>query len=260
MKTMYLDCGNSRLKWRMGNDAGSVNYDDVPQWSTEPPFYSQDIAQLRATDRVDRVVFAAVRYDKSLEEAVQRWRGLDIEVVRIETAARAAGVTCAYPDPSKLGIDRWLAVIAAWHARPSNLVIVDAGTAITVDCVAANGRHLGGYIVPGLRLMLASLAAQTERVKVSLSEREASLAPASETDAAVNRGVLLMVVGLVTQALALLLADDPDGLATILVCGGDGPKLLPHIKTEISACSPAVEVRHVQDLVLDGLEIVHAQV
>lgn len=254
---MYLDCGNTRLKWRQDGQSGSVSYDNLDQWASSPPFTLDDASSGMSSGVVRRVVFAAVRYDESLARAVTSWKSAGIEVFRIESSARAAGVTCAYEDPSKLGVDRWLAVIAAWHQRTGNVVIVDAGTAITVDSVSVAGRHLGGYIVPGLGLMLRSLAAETERVKVELSEFEASLAPAVETDGAVNRGATLMVVGLVVQAVTQMLESvGPADVATIFVCGGDGPRILPHIERVAGSFKSSVEVQLEPDLVLDGLEIV----
>lgn len=259
MRTIYLDCGNTRLKWRLDNERGSVGYDDLAQWASSQLFTGLTDSTADGSQPVQKVVFAAVRFDQALASAVQSWMSYGLVVVRIESSAHAAGVTCAYTDPSKLGVDRWLAVIAAWHRHRSNLVVLDAGTAITVDGVRSDGQHVGGYIVPGLGLMLRSLALETERVKVALSQSEDDLAPAVDTAAAVNRGVILMAVGLVTQALSLMNESDCSGSAAcILVCGGDAPRLLPHIEHAVKRLYPdgTIAVLQAQDLVLDGLEIV----
>ena len=66
-----------------------------------------------------------------------------------------------------LGVDRWLALVAAWNMVRQPAVVADLGTAATLDFVAGDGRHVGGYIVPGPGLMAKALARDTARVRVS---------------------------------------------------------------------------------------------
>ena len=73
----------------------------------------------------------------------------------------AAGVRNGYSNPAQLGVDRWLAVIGAFHRHRDACCVVDAGTALTIDGVDATGQHLGGFIVPGPRLMVESLLTGT---------------------------------------------------------------------------------------------------
>lgn len=266
MKTIYLDCGNTQLKWRLDSDNGVVAYGDLKRWAASSLFRPAPGSRGVGEQAIARIVYAAVRFDDALKRAIDLWSSGGIEVVRMETSERAAGVTCAYPDPSRLGVDRWLAVIGAWRQYGGDLMVVDAGTAITVDSVSASGEHHGGYIVPGLALMLRSLAAETERVKVVLSDREQDLSPAIETDGAVNRGATLMVLGLVTQALVRMpvvkgaddvVANAPAGPIRVFVCGGDAKRLTPHLEQAVQAMNAErqVSVIYAPDLVLDGLQI-----
>src|SRR5690606_23289335 len=88
----------------------------------------------------------------------------------VETRAEMLGVRCAYRDPSRLGVDRWVTVIAAHRAAaarkdgPRPACVINAGTALTFDAVDVRGRHLGGLILPGPRLAAEALASGTERI------------------------------------------------------------------------------------------------
>src|SRR4029453_14673479 len=76
----------------------------------------------------------------------------------------AGGIRNAYPQPAKLGVDRWLAMIGAHALERGPVCIVSVGTAMTIDGVAADGRHLGGVIVPGPDLMITSLLKNTSDI------------------------------------------------------------------------------------------------
>ena len=67
----------------------------------------------------------------------------------------------AYAEPARLGIDRWAAIIAAYHRFPEGACVVDCGTACTFDLVDAGGRHRGGYILPGLSAMEGAVLGET---------------------------------------------------------------------------------------------------
>ncbi len=160
------------------------------------------------------------------------------------TTAQAAGVRCGYHEPATMGVDRWLAVIAAFHHVGGACVVVDLGSAITLDVVDGDGVHQGGYIVPGLRLMRESLRVGTNDVKVSASAMSAVTLGRSTTDA-VNHGALRMVKSLV-EAVATEMLLSPEN---IVLTGGDAALLQKVLAGE-------GEVTCIPDLVLDGLALV----
>ena len=96
-----------------------------------------------------------------------------------------------------LGVDRWLALLAAHrHAPTEPLMVLDCGSAITLDLLVVGGRHLGGYIVPGLALMRSSLLSETAGVAVEALSSVTSC-PGRDTSTAVGHGLPLMAaVGL----------------------------------------------------------------
>jgi type III pantothenate kinase len=137
-----------------------------------------------------------------------------------------AGVRNGYQDVTRLGVDRWLALVAAYAQTSAACCIVDCGTTITVDLVAADGRHLGGYIVPGLYLMRDALAARSRALSTAPSDWEAAT-PGTSTVAAVHNGILAMALGFLRDI------HHQDARAGRQVewflTGGDAPYLAAHL-------------------------------
>jgi type III pantothenate kinase len=117
------------------------------------------------------------------------------EWVTLTSQAFACGVSNAYIEPERLGIDRWLGVIAAHHMVKGDVVVVDAGTAIKVDVVNKEGVHLGGYIAPGLVMMEESLLSKTARIRYAADEVVVGDGLPNSTARAVTEGCHEMALG-----------------------------------------------------------------
>ncbi len=246
---LEVDIGNTRAKWRLrsevevvargviahvdGSSAGSADIDMLWQQIELPEGVS--IAS------VSVVSVACGTWLESLQRYCKKTWGLAVKRARV--TAQAAGVICAYEDYSRLGVDRWLAILAARHRSAGAHLVVDCGSAVTVDLLAANGQHLGGYIVPGLRLMRRALFQDTDAVKVAAADVVADCSPGQDTQTAVNHGLPLMVAGLVEQALVRLRGLS-GGRVQVWITGGDAEGLQSLMPEEAVYC---------QDLVLDGL-------
>lgn len=243
---LAIDCGNTRIKWgRFANGRltgkGAASLRDGDAYAALADAFAGD---------VDRVVIANVAgpaVAARVESVVTSRLGLRPEFARVEASAH--GIVCAYREPGTLGVDRWLAMIAARAQVGGLLAVVGAGTAVTFDGVLADGRHLGGLILPGDRLMLEALAAHTVQI--------GSVAPVStpvagldlfgrSTAEAVGRGSRLAVAAAIDRAVAVL-AESQGTAPRLLVTGGDAGTLVPWL------ASPA-EVR--ADLVLEGLAVI----
>lgn len=240
---LELDLGNTRGKWRL-LDGGEI-----------PARGSLSIADLRLGNlpaewahlrprRVRAANVAGAAVAEALAAGTHRLFGLPVEFARVKT--RCAGVTCGYRDTGRLGVDRWLAVLAAHDKDSRAALIVDCGSAVTLDLLDNGDRHLGGYIVPGLDLMRRALYQDTDAVKVSrVLMPRMSLAPGRDTLDAVNRGLPLMVLGAMELALGELRrlgTEEP----LLWLTGGDGPLMS-------SLCDRSHQL--VPDLVLDGLAL-----
>jgi type III pantothenate kinase len=169
----------------------------------------QDISRPR------RIVVSCVSANQLLElvqsVALELWP--DADIVLVKSQAQAFGVVNAYQQPGKLGVDRWLSLVAVWQQYQSPACIVDCGTAITVDLIDADGRHQGGLISPGLTLMKKSLGQGTEALPFSETSHVFGLA--SYTEAAIYSGTLMAAIGLIEQ----VLTKQPN--MQLILTGGD---------------------------------------
>jgi type III pantothenate kinase len=238
-----LDIGNTRLKFRYRDVSGSTIEGAVPHGAEELESGKlRDFAPARV--RVASVAGADV-LQRVLDFCRQHWQ---VEPELAGVRETCAGVRQGYADKQRLGVDRWLAVLAAYNTAGAASVVVSCGTAITVDLVTAGGEHLGGYIVPGFDLMRGALFERTSAVKLEQLQRPQTLAPGKDTFAAVNHGLILMVKSLVESA-GHELGEGAD--ARIIVTGGDGELLLPFL----AESSWSTNVQYRPNLVLDGLAL-----
>jgi type III pantothenate kinase len=163
-----------------------------------------------------------------------------------------SGVACGmvrngYREAQTLGVDRWLGMIAAFKLanKLANkaCVVVSCGTAITLDLVAQDGEHLGGFIAPGLNLMLDSLTSGTRQIQLSQSMLALELSPGTTTSNAVYSACAAMLTGLIDNGVRQLSKDDLNLEFQMVFTGGDASKLLPFYPLALI----------VPDLVMDGL-------
>lgn len=234
MAVLDVDLGNSRIKYRSLDQPeecfGALDYD-----SPLPP--------LAAVERVRVSSVLSGEREARFRRRVRERYGCECEFARSVSAA--AGVTNGYQDPSALGVDRWLAVLAAHRRFESGVLVVDLGTAATFDFVTAQGAHLGGYIVPGLALMRRSLLTDTAEVRYGETRAPSDLQPGTTTRDAVERGLLAALVSLVQAELehAQQLCQHS---ARLVLCGGDADAVAAHLEAPHEI---------VPDLVLDGLAL-----
>ena len=231
MLVLDVDIGNTRSKWRCGEQHGVLANNE--KWLPS----LVEIAVKPQRVRVANVAGAQVERD--LADCVASLWGLPLEVAA--TSSCACGIHCGYPDPSQLGVDRWLAILAASQRVAGSAVVVSAGSAITVDLLSVAQGHLGGYIVPGLEMQRRALFAGTSQVKVTAGWQGAGLDPGNDTAGAVLGGCLKMAVALIERC-----RDELDKNATVLLSGGDSEHLRHHL------CGKVIVA---PELVLDGLAV-----
>lgn len=185
------------------------------------------LADVGMSSNVTRLCLASVRGSEAYTawQAAATMRRWHLDIARVDTARLP---TC-YAMPERLGIDRWLAVLAvAGQGRPA--LVVDAGTAVTLDVYLPVLGHVGGYILPGLRLQREMLATQTARV--SIPEPDWSdIALGNDTASCVGRGGLRALVALVRDVQAELPTS-----TTVWLTGGDAGLLSPWLPT--ARCAP----------------------
>lgn len=243
MTTLLLDIGNSRLKWVLAADLQSpLGTAQAIAHQGAPAEALRQLAALIAAPptAVCMAHVTGAAHEAELAAAVQVIWGCPLRVAR--SGHELAGLKSGYVEPQRLGVDRWLAMLALWSAQRTAFCVASAGTALTFDAVDATGQHQGGVIAPGLSTMIAATLGHTRfavdaTLASSASGFDGSLG--RDTEAAVRQGALHAAAG----ALQRLGAQYP-GVKRLT--GGDAAHLLPHLPGDWQATP---------DLVLQGLAV-----
>ena len=173
---LFFDVGNTRLKWAAVESTQNPSAQQKKLWAYSGSISSKSLqsAEHRAelADYIAKTLpkpaaigFACVAGQEAmtnLKSLFPQWSDLDWKQLKGDSAY--PGMRTLYQDPSKLGADRWAALIGARVLSNKNTLLVNAGTATTIDLLGSNGVHYGGWILPGLGLMQESLANNTAQL------------------------------------------------------------------------------------------------
>ena len=236
MKKLWLDIGNTRLKY----------------WITEHDQIIEQAAELHLQSPAD-LLLGLIQHFKALglhqvglssvqdkinnERILSILESLHIPVIFAQVQAEYAGLICGYDEPSQLGIDRWLQVLAVATQAHENYCVISCGTALTID-LALGQQHLGGFILPNLYLQRDSLIQNTKGIKIP-DAAFSELNPGRNTIDAVHHGILLGLLSTIEK----VLHDFP---AQLVLTGGDAPLFAQHL----AQYQPRIE----PDLLLKGLQ------
>lgn len=238
---LLLDIGNTNAKWA---------------WYDGELFGFGEFAH--AQSRIEEIVSAIASHDRQPDavwisevagatgEALGRALEIDYGVTPefATVVPNAHGIDIAYRHADRLGVDRWLAMIAARHGCVGAVCVADAGTALTVDAVLEDGRHVGGAISPGIELMQNAVLTQTAGVAARAVDPGSELRLfADDTAAAVQAGAVYAAVGLIERAAAEL-DEIADERSTLFLTGGAAGIIAPLIRRDVHV---------LRELVLRGL-------
>lgn len=232
---LLIDVGNTRIKWLL---AGEENYNDAD-------IHYGNLTELEAfigtlDTSVVSALLAAVNQTDALNRVLNQAGFLEIYIAQSE--AEAQGVTNSYQYPERMGVDRWLAMIAAYRLftdspskrqSPFNgVLVVDAGSALTVDVIDGKGKHLGGYIVPGLRMAENALFSNTERV-IQYKEDKSLTVSESRLNKLGNNTLQCVEYGLLNQMASFIqsIVLRYAGFR-LVITGGDGQSLAALLSVE----------------------------
>lgn len=186
---LLVDMGNTGIKYALCADANT----------------SLEICRADSVDElgqylkgVARLLVASVGNTERVERLVNLANSHGIEAEQCTSQAESFGIRCAYDNVGNLGVDRWLAVLAARKLTDANVAVIDAGTAITCDFVIGQ-RHMGGWIAPGMRVMRDAITANTAFV-FSDEQRVKHSAVGEDTPACLNQGCLAAAQGILLSA------------------------------------------------------------
>lgn len=233
---LLLDVGNSRCKWA---------YVTGGQWTQQGVVelahldaLQADFARIPSPSRILISNVAGLDVATQLRSLCAHWLCVP-EFVQAQSIQ--CGVVNGYAQPQQLGSDRWLALIAAWHHVHAACLVVNCGTATTLDALSARGEFMGGLILPGVQLMRSSLVGNTSQ----LVQQVGVLCdfPRNTADA-MHSGVLRATLGAIEHQYATL-AKRHAG-ARCVVSGGAALQVLSHL---------SMPVEYVENLVLRGSHI-----
>lgn len=244
-RALLFDIGNTRVKWGVLDAgeikrSGSIAHDRLRESGFETLLR-------RLPRRVDAALacnVAGIEFGKRFGRAVGIHIGGDLRYVRSERSAY--GLTSAYREPRTLGVDRWVAMLGARAEFRTALCVVDAGTAVTIDAIDRSGQHLGGQIIPGIRLMGDALRSETSDIRAA-RRKPRDPAPdalpfAASTDGAVNVGAVTAVCGAIERSVKSLKSGG--FRPTVVLTGGDASRILTLLQGKVF---------HRPNLVLQGL-------
>lgn len=245
---LLFDVGNTRVKWA---------WHDGRRW-LEPDacglevFNSQDVFAVRDFDEawVASMDKEGV-YPSMVETFEQKYANSDTRLITVEAAHKACGIENTYLNIDHLGIDRWLSVIGARSLIPhGDIIVVDAGTAINIECLDINNVYQGGAILPGFRLMHDSLVSRVAAIESNVSETLPTIG--KNTEECVNFGVGYGVAGAVERVVdemqKFLLAENGKQAMPVraLLAGGNAWSLEKRMVL-------SVKTERIDNLVLFGL-------
>ncbi len=203
MKTLLIDAGNSHLKWAILND-NQVNDENVlseqksmsHQYELPIEVFEKIVTANKDCNSVIMVSVLGGTFSRAAKKIALEQQMKFVEV----TAEKELGnIINGYKDPTKLGADRFVGIISAFHLHNTSTtdkhacIVIDSGTATTIDAVDKNGKHLGGVILPGLHLCSDSLLENTELLGLWGNETHEFVPEcfSTETTQAIASGCLL---------------------------------------------------------------------
>jgi type III pantothenate kinase len=238
---LCVDIGNTNLKWARYENGllGSVH--SLRHDSGEAQGLEAAWGGLPRPERIRVANVAGVAAQRMLIATTQRLWQLPPRFA--QPRQRAYGVSIAYEEPRRLGVDRWLALVAIQNAGMTPALVLDCGTAVTLDAIDGSGNHLGGLIVPGLRMMWGSLFAGTRIPVMPFKEHRAMLG--RDTDECIAGGALQAIVGM-AERVRHRLNSGHDMQPQIVLTGSDARRIGDQLE---------FAHRYEPDLVLQGLTL-----
>lgn len=258
MTFLLMDMGNSRCKSAI-TSANKVSWVEQFTWLNlefDSRHWLSELTIIKeSVEELEQILVSSVASDEQ-KELISQWCrqvfAIDPIFFHSQTRYNSSNrvLRNSYEEPLALGVDRWLAMVGAMERTEQAFAVLDAGTAITLDLVDANGKHLGGHIVPGVRLMQKALFGDTGKIafgaKLDPSQTDGRQWLGENSMQAVELGTYQAALGYLKSCLERL--DEHYSIQQIFVCGGDGAQMMQQIELPKS-----MKWLNCPDLVLEGL-------
>lgn len=244
---LTIDAGNTRTKWALFSDDGAITQSGA-QLNTlldSAAFPLQHASRVFISNVAGEAHANLLKTIFTAHNLTPRW---------LKSSAQCCNVINHYQQPETLGTDRWAALVATWHIQHAPCVVVNAGTAVTIDALlsstdkSSHGEFIGGMILPGLTLMQTSLGGATAQLPNNAEQSNISGSTFNTNTAeAMLNGALNAVCGAICHMLTGI-AETYQVTPSVILSGGDAPQLLTFLSKSVTN-----QVLIVDNLVLSGL-------
>jgi type III pantothenate kinase len=232
---LALDAGNSRIKWGCYDSGEWIKTGAIIRAEIET--LPSVLAKIPPPQQIVVSNVAGMEIREKIANAIAQF---GIDAYWPKPAKACCGVRNGYDNPEQLGSDRWAALIGARRAQPGAVLVVNAGTALTIDTLTDAGEFLGGVILPGIGMMMRGLTTGTAHAHAAYGDFVTF--PTTTTDA-IYSGALNAALGAIERMRAAFANRSATPLSC-LITGGAASVLLPHL-------SPPVQ--EIPNLVMLGL-------
>ena len=235
---MYLliDIGNTRVKWQQRDEKNIISSDSV----LVENFMDIDLKEIKS---LKKVIVSNVNHSIVLDKLKENLIHFNCPIVEV-TSETSEELINDYTDQTTLGVDRWLAAMGAWKVYGKDVIVINAGTAVTIDLIQIDKKRKahfrGGMILPGIAISLGILNNSTNLIDTEIGQ---SQYPSLNTKDAVTTGILMSIQGAVNLVCKKLPSDLP-----ILLCGGDADLIFSQSEEDWKS-----RIKIESDLIFEGL-------
>mgnify|MGYP005998082877 CR=1 FL=1 len=235
---MYLliDIGNTRIKWQYRDTEEIILSNSILVES----FMDIDLTEIKS---LKKVVVSNVNHSVVLDKLKENLSRFDCPIIEVNSKSNSDLIN-DYTDSLTLGVDRWLTALGAWNAYGEDLIVINAGTAITVDLIQKDKKNYphfrGGMILPGIAISLGILNNSTNLIDTEIGN---SVYPSLNTKDAVTTGILTSIQGAVNLVCKKLPSNLP-----ILLTGGDADLIYEQSEEDWKS-----RIKLESNLIFDGL-------
>ena len=219
MNVLLVDVGNTNIEWRLSGEVDLARC-GLFRCAVDSSGFKDWLQSNKS--QIDSVAVSSVQTETWNADLRSLCNELSLECWFAASATKELGLVSAYATPQHLGVDRWLAMLALWSRLHAGFLVVDAGTAITIDIVDNSGKHMGGYILPGLKMQRQVLLGKSSVLDSQVNDvLEPCIELGADTGEAIDNGVLASVVALLQK----LISKESSWLDQVVFTGGDAKVL-----------------------------------
>lgn len=233
--SLLIDVGNTQLKYTWFKH--SQTFDNL-----QNTIIARELLATLLHDK-PKVFICSVKSEKITGAIIEQLKQAGVQYCLAETKATEFGIKNSYQTLTNMGSDRWMAMLGADAIADNDIVVIDAGTAITCDFIV-NKQHLGGWIAPGLEMLRRAVVSNTHRV-FDFKDIIPQLSPGQDTANCVANGAIAQIVGMIMQAITLM--QKQSMRFNVVITGGDRDIIAQKLQEN------AVDIVMHKNLVLVGL-------